>query len=155
MQLPIIIIDDILHQNLQVSVWLQMVRHEMPPAISRLFPNWATCPGSKSKPFSRLGSRWGYQGIWGCLDMPSGFWYTDWYHLKQIGRLSPYHKQTPFPVASAICHSSSKLSINWVLRPFSFAFCNACVESKVLWPSLSKVSGTNELPEPIRIRNYV
>ena len=39
MQLPIIIIDDILHANLQVSVWLQMARHEMPPAISRLFPN--------------------------------------------------------------------------------------------------------------------
>ena len=108
MQLPIIIIDDILHQNLQVSVWLQMVRHEMPPAISRLFPNWATCPGSKSKPFSRLGSRWGYQGIWGCLDMPSGFWYTDWYHLKQIGRLSPYHKQTLFRLhlPSAILHQS-------------------------------------------------
>jgi hypothetical protein len=32
MQLPIIIID-ILHANLQVSVWLQMARHEMHPSL--------------------------------------------------------------------------------------------------------------------------
>ena len=46
MQLPIIIID-ILHANLQVSVWLQMVRHEMPPAIS-LFDSFQTEPPAQA-----------------------------------------------------------------------------------------------------------
>ena len=88
--------------------------------------------------------------------MPSGFWYTKTSKpSKTDWEIMAVSQTDPFRVASAICHSSSKLSINWVLRPFSFAFCNARVESKVLWPSLSKVSGTNKLPEPIRIRNYV
>ncbi len=68
MQLPIII-DDILHQNLQVSVWLQMARHEMHPSLcltlSKLshLPRLQVSP-SISKSFSRLRSRWQeYQGI--------------------------------------------------------------------------------------------
>ena len=47
MQLPIII-NDILHANLQVLVWLQMARHEMPPAISPFDSSFQTEPRAQA-----------------------------------------------------------------------------------------------------------
>ena len=113
------------------------------------YPNWATNPLPRLQVL--LCHAWALDGR-GTKESKDAWWFFDLSHLN--GRLWPKYpnKRTLFGLhlPSAILHQ--KLSINWVLRPFSFAFCNACVESKVLWPSLSKVGGTNKLPEPIRIR---
>ena len=50
-----------MHQNLQVSVWLQMARHEMPPAISP-FDSFQTEPPIAQAPSPSPSHAWALDG---------------------------------------------------------------------------------------------